>query len=87
MIEYAGGLLENGNIRDSSLTRAPLLHQITQAVKEIDRITGLYVAKVQVQHEHRTVKDMIMSLNEEGYFDLINGAEVEEADYEIVGDE
>jgi hypothetical protein len=63
-----------------------LLHQINQALKEVNRITGLHVARVQVQHEHRTVADLITSASEEGYWDIINGdnENVEVAEYEIV---
>jgi hypothetical protein len=39
---------------------------------------------VQVQHEHRTVADLIKSANEQGYWDVINTEDVEEAEYEIV---
>lgn len=80
VIEHGWDLLENGDIKDSSLSRPQLLHQITQAVKEMDRITGLHVARVQVQHEHRTVSDMITSLNEEGWPDVVDVVDIEEAD-------
>jgi hypothetical protein len=86
VIEHGWDLLENGNIKDSSLTRPQLLHQITQAVKEIDRITGLHVTQMQIAHEHRTVADIITSVNEQGYWDVINGEGIEEADYEIIED-
>src|ERR671910_3141597 len=62
VIQHGWDLLENGDIKDSSLTRPQLLHQIVQAQKEIDRITGLHVTQVQVAHEHRTVADMIVAL-------------------------
>jgi hypothetical protein len=59
-----------------------LLHQINQVVKEINRITGLHVARVQVQHEHRTVADLIRSVNEQEYWDVLRYADddIEEAE-------
>ncbi len=83
VIEHGWDLLENGDIKDSSLSRPQLLHQITQAVKEMDRITGLHVARVQVQHEHRTVSDMITSLNEEGWPDIADIVDAEVVDEDI----
>lgn len=79
VIEHGWDLLENGNIKDSSLSRPQLLHQIIQAVKEIDRITGLHVTQVQVAHEHRTVSDMVIALNQEGLLDGIMSDDIEEA--------
>lgn len=39
---------------------------------------------MQVQHEHRTVADMIKSASEQGYLDVIYGEDIEVAEYEIV---
>jgi hypothetical protein len=86
VIAHAWTLLEEGDIKDSSLTRPQLLHQIVQSVKEMDRITGLHVARVQVQHEHRTVADLIKSASEQGYLDVISGEEIVDADYEVIED-
>jgi hypothetical protein len=44
----------------------------------------LQVARVQVQHEHRTGAVLITNANEQGYWDVINAEEIEEAEYEIV---
>lgn len=46
----------------------------------------LHVARVQVQHEHRTIADLITSVNEHGYWGVINAEDVENADYEVVED-
>jgi hypothetical protein len=64
-----------------------LRHHIVQCVKVIDRITGLHVSKIQVQHEHRTVADLIKSAYEQGYLDVSNGEHIEEAEYEVVGED
>lgn len=51
VIQHAWTKLEDGDIKDSSLTRPQLLHQITQAVKEINKVSGLHVTYARVQHE------------------------------------
>lgn len=37
-----------------------------------------------MQHEHRTVADLITGAVQEGYWDVISGEDIEEAEYEIV---
>ena len=87
VIEHGWDLLENGDIKDSSLSRPQLLHQITQAVKEINRITGLHVTQIQVAHENRTVADMVISLNQDGCHGVLDsrGEVIEEA--EVIEDD
>jgi hypothetical protein len=45
-------------------------------------ITALHAARVQVQHEHRTVADLIESVNEQEYWDVLRYAhdDIEEAE-------
>src|SRR5215204_20952 len=90
VIAHATDLLENGDIKDSSLSRPQLLHQVTAAIKEQNKISGLHVSLMQVKHEHDTVANMVRRLAQEaaslGYDDTwayLNGVdydEIEDAD-------
>jgi hypothetical protein len=44
----------------------------------------LHVSQIQVQHEHRTIADLITSAVQEGYWDVISGEDIEEGECEIV---
>ena len=44
----------------------------------------MHVSQIQVQHEHRTVADLITGAVQEGYWDVISGEDIEVAEYEIV---
>jgi hypothetical protein len=55
-----------------------------QSIKEIDRITGLHVARVQVQHEHRTGADPIKSVNEQEYWDVLRYAHDDTEEAEVI---
>lgn len=74
VIAHAMHLLEHGDIKDSSLSRPQLLHQVTSAIKEQNKVSGLHVSLMHVKHEHDTVSNMVKSLREEaermGYTDF-----------------
>ena len=65
VIRHATDLLENGDIKDSSLSRPQLLHQITAAIKEQNKVSGLHVSLMHIKHEHDTVSNMVKRLAEE----------------------
>ena len=74
VIRHATDLLENGDIKDSSLSRPQLLHQITAAIKEQNKVSGLHVSLMHVKHEYDTVSNMVKGMADEaqamGYTDF-----------------
>lgn len=76
VIEHAWTMLETGEIKDSSLTRPQLLHQIIQAVKEINKISGLHISQVHVeQYHHVSAADRIRAIEAEMQADGFNNIE------------
>ena len=64
VVSHAFDLLENGDIKDSSLTRPQLLHQVIVAIKEQNKISGLHISQLHIQHEiaGTTVVDMMKGI-------------------------
>lgn len=82
VIAHAWELLNEGDIKDSSLTRPQLLHQIVQAQKEIDRISGMHVNALMVKNSPATTMfDMIQGID---FPDPYDHEDIEDA--EIVED-
>lgn len=78
VIAHAWELLNEGDIKDSSLTRPQLLHQIVQAQKEINRISGMHVNSIMVKNSPATsLFDMIQGID---FPDPYDNEEIEEAE-------
>jgi len=94
VVKHATDLLENGDIKDSSLSRPQLLHQVISAIKEQNKISGLHVSLMHVKHDHGTVADLAKNLAEqaaamghndfESYFNRMEYENGEIVDAEIV---
>lgn len=65
VVKHATDLLENGDIKDSSLSRPQLLHQVIAAIKEQNKISGLHITLQHIQHSGSTVADLSRRLGEE----------------------
>jgi len=90
VIAHATDLLEKGDIKDSSLSRPQLLHQVIAAIKEQNKISGLHVSLMQVKHEHDTVANMVRRMAQDaasmGYsstWEYVNGEEYDEQDDDV----
>jgi hypothetical protein len=101
IVAHATHLLEYGDIKDSSLSRPQLMHQVIAAIKEQNKISGLHVSLMHVKHDHGTIKDLVLGMAEraqsEGYHDFdsyladneedIEDAEIIEEEQDIRGEQ
>lgn len=80
IITHAWEMLEDGDIRDSSLSRPQLLHQIIQAIKEQNKISGLHVNQLHISNSPATtLVEIVRDLYAAGDLDdeeVIEDAEV-----------
>lgn len=61
-MDHAFDLLENSDIKDSSLSRPQLMKAVIDATKEANKISGLHLARMHIDHNiGGTFLDMLLS--------------------------
>ncbi len=62
LVDHAFDLLENGDIKDSSLSRPQLMKSVIDATKEANKISGLHVARMHIEHNvGGTLADILLA--------------------------